>query len=289
MASNGIFTSNAGMDGLLNLIKAGVVTPMPRLSAALSTTNRITSEFSRVQVPVIRGDASTAWVPEGQLIGESEPDIDTIEASPRALKALTPVSNEALKSGIGDLAALAMNSLSNDLASKVDAAFYANTTANGPKGLGSIAPTTLNPTTFTNLDIFTEAVVTAEGVGSTITSFHCNPTDYLKIANLKESNGSNRGLLQPDVQAENAPKLGNSYSGHSVAGVPLYVSRHCAAGVIWGVPKATVFSVTSATPDLAMSEDAAFDRDITLIRAVYGVDFAFAHEAGVVKIELPTP
>lgn len=287
-APSQIFTTNDGIEGILQLIKAGVVTPIPQQSAAMSTTTRINSEYARVQIPIVRGDAGTSWTPEGSVIGESAPEIDTVEAIPRGLKGIVPLSNEAIKSGNGDLAGLAINSLSRDLANQIDKAFYANTTTNGPKGLGSIAATTVSPTAFDNLDVFTEAKVTADGLGSVITSWHVNPVDFLKIAKLKETSGSNRGLLEPDPQRTNTAVAGQTFSGFSISGAPLHVSRYVTAGVVWGVPAATTFTVSSASPELVASEDAGFSRDVTMVRATMGVDFAFSDPEGVVKIVLPT-
>ncbi|NKS78258.1 phage major capsid protein [Rhodococcus hoagii] len=114
----------------------------------MSTTRGSTASTRAFRSPLFVGRRNFVD-PEGSVIGESAPEIDTVEAIPRGLRASVPLSNEAIKSGNGDLAGLAINSLSRDLANQIDKAFYANTTTNGPKGLGSIAATTVSPTAST--------------------------------------------------------------------------------------------------------------------------------------------
>jgi hypothetical protein len=62
-----------------------------------------------------------------------------------------------------------------------DTAWFANTTANGPDGLGSTTPSLVyGGNTFANTDPFLEAVAAAELEGARLTAFVTSPTTVLE-------------------------------------------------------------------------------------------------------------
>jgi HK97 family phage major capsid protein len=120
--------------------------------------------------------------------------------------------------------------LVQSLRRKVDAAWFANTTVNGPSGLSIITPSNVYASAagFTNVDAFLEAVAAAENVGAKVNTFVASPATALDLARLKESTDSNRNLLQPDPTQPGR---------RVVAGVPLLVSPDAPDNVVWGIPK----------------------------------------------------
>jgi HK97 family phage major capsid protein len=103
------------------------------------------------------------------------------------------------------------------LARKVDAAFFADTTSNGPSGLRSLDDIQFidtDTTPLTNVDAFSEAISKAENVGATVTAFVANASTVLALSKVKKlTSGSNEPLLQPDPTRP---------TRRQILGVPLY-------------------------------------------------------------------
>lgn len=91
--------------------------------------------------------------------------------------------------------------LVRDLKRKVDAAYFGNTVANGPSGLGSLTTSTAaSGGAWDDLDAFSAAVASAENLHATVTSFVTSPATALALSTMKEygAAGSNKALLQSD-------------------------------------------------------------------------------------------
>lgn len=149
-----------------------------------------------------------------------------------------------------------------DLQAKIDSAWFANTTVNGPDGLRSISPTTFYAgDTITDTDPFIECASNLEALGVNVNeiAFVVNPTDVLAVARLKKlTTGSNEPLLAPDAA---------SPTKRTVAGVPLYASTHNTAGVFWAVPKSKAFVVMRSDVERATDAGAHFSSDRIAIHA----------------------
>jgi len=196
----------------------------------------------------------------------------------RKLAGLTIVSNELAHDS--DPAALEVvgAGLARDIAKKLDEAFFGNTTTNGPTGLEGIAHATIDAgTAWTNLDAFLAAAAKAELTGAEVTSYVANPADALLIGQLKESQGSNRGLLQPDA---------TSPTGRIINGRPLYVSPAVTEGTIWAIPQTSVYLGVRQDATVEFDSSAFFTSDRTAVRAIMRAAIAHAHPASVIAIKL---
>jgi HK97 family phage major capsid protein len=88
----------------------------------------------------------------------------------KKLAGITIVSNEMVADASPEAAGVVGDGLARDLARKLEAAFFANTTTNGPSGLLSITPSTVDKgSSWTKVDPFTEAVFTAANQGAPVT------------------------------------------------------------------------------------------------------------------------
>ena len=83
-----------------------------------------------------------------------------------------------------------------DLIRKLDAAYFGNTTTNGPSGLGSLTTTVIDAgDAWANLDAFEGAKSAAETLHTELGAFVTNPTTALALASLKQTADSNKPLL----------------------------------------------------------------------------------------------
>lgn len=132
-------------------------------------------------------------------------------------------------------------------------------------------------TAWATMDPFNEAIYAAEGLGETLGAFCANPADALALAVLKESTGSNRDLLQPDPTQPTRRIL---------AGVPLVVSSYVPEGVIWGIPRASVYTIMREDTALAIDKSRYFEKDSIGIRATMRLTFGFPNPGAIQRIAL---
>ena len=107
--------------------------------------------------------------------------------------------------------------LVRDLQLRLDAAYFGNTTSNGPNELGHLTGvTTVAGGTITDLDAFVVALSEAEQIGAQLTAFVTHPDTVLSLSTLKIQADNVQPLLSVDP---------TSPTRRSVFGVPLY-TRH---------------------------------------------------------------
>lgn len=259
-----------------------VVRPVTAESVAIQAATLVqTGETSSFRVPIVAADPTAAWTAENAPITATDPTFTEVVTPYFKLAGLTVISNELANDS--DPAALEVvgRGLARDIARKLDAAFF------GTKGASTITPAGLGdltginevagPTAWTDVDPFLETIYDAEGVGASVGAFVANPADALALAQLKESTGSNRPLLQPDATQPTRRLL---------AGVPLLTSPGVAAGTVWGIPADRALIALRQDVALEVSTDAYFGSDQTAIRAILRVGFAFPHAAAIQKITL---
>ena len=136
---------------------------------------------------------------KGQEINISDADLDEVVVVPKKLAGLTVVSNELVADSDPSALEIVGAGLVRDLQVRLDAAYFANTTANGPSGIQSIAaqPVEIGGA-FANLDPFAAALSKAETVGADITSFVAHPATLLQLEQLKVATSYNQPLLGVD-------------------------------------------------------------------------------------------
>ena len=260
-----------------------LIKPLQDESVAMQVANVLTLAGDQggphtLRVPIVASDATAAWTAEGAEIATSDAALDEVTADFHKLAGLSIISNELAADT--DPAAIGMvgQGLARDLARKVDAAFFGDLDAPAPEGLGSLTTGTVDAgTEWANLDPFLAAAANAEKLGATLTAFVAHPDDALALAQIRESTGSNRNLLQPDPA---------SVTGRVINGRPLHTSPAVEQGTIWGVPQDRVVVGLRKDAEVTVDGSAYFSSDRTAIRAITRVAFAFPHAEAVQRISL---
>lgn len=269
----------SGAAGILTAEEVGelVVKPVERESVAMQVSSVVRTTSGSFRIPIITSDSSADWTPEGEEITPTMPGVAELDVIPKKLAALTIVSNELANDSSPDAQQVVGDSIARDLARKLDAAFFTNTTANGPSGLESVDYTLVDAgSTFDDLDPFAEAVSKAEVVGAQITAWVTHPTTLLALAQLKKlTTGSNEPLLQPDPTMP---------TRRQILGVPLYWSPYVDQGAVWGVPGARTFVVLRSDAELVVDPSAYFSKDSLGIRSTMRVGFGFPHPEAIVRV-----
>ncbi len=272
---------------LLTSTGAGVLAPetvqnlviQPLIDEAICTqvSTVVQTSSNSTRFPVVKSDPTAAWTPEAAEIAVSDADIDEINVVPSKLAGLTVISNELAQDSSPAALNIVGSGLIRDLKTRLDAAFFANTTANGPDGLESLTGvTSTSPLeALTNLDWAIEAITQAETQGAKVTAFVAHPTLYETFLLARTTADSNQTLLGTDA---------TSPTKRSVYGVPLFSSTHVPAGRVWAIDKSKVFVVIRSGATVVTDTSAYFSSDRTAVRCVLRVGFGFPHEAALVSV-----
>ncbi|WP_228374378.1 phage major capsid protein [Demequina rhizosphaerae] len=254
-----------------------IVQPVQRESVAYQVSTLLTTDSTRVNLPIVTADPSAGWFAEGADITLSDQTLDELTVTPAKVAGLTKISNELASDSSPTAASIVGAGIARDIVSKVDAAFFGNTVTNGPSGLESLTGVSEVDTAgaYASFDVFAEAISKAEEVGATIGAFVTDPATALVIAKLKQATGSNM------------PMLGTSATDaldRRILGVPLLVSSAVTTGTTWGIPKAASYVVQRGGAELDVDRSVYFASYSTAVRAVMRVGYGFVHEAAIVKI-----
>lgn len=244
-------------------------------SIAFKASTVVQTDKEKSRFPMLTADPATGWYAENTSIALTDPNTNELIVVPSKVGGRTQISNEAAQDTTPGVAEQTGNSLARSIAKKIDAAFFANTTTNGPNGLLSLAGiNTVDTSAFplTSLDAFHEAKYAALADGANLTHFILAPDVALALSKAKQATGWNTGLLD------------NVGDGITLAGVPVLVSVDVAAGNAWGVDASQIFLAQRTGTTVVMSQDAAFDMDAVQVRATARVSWGFANPAGVVRI-----
>lgn len=270
-----LYTSGAA--GILKPEQIGplILEPLQRESVAMQISSVIHTDSPELRFPRVTADVSAAWTPEGQEINPTDATVAELVVTPKKLAALSVISSELANDSDPAATELVGASIARDLAKKVDAAYFANTTANGPNGIDGIGWTLVSASGLTNLDAFAEAISEAEQVGATITSWITNPRTELALMQAKTGTDLNTPLLGPDA---------TSPTKRSVLGIPLYWSNDVDEGCIWGIDRTKAFVVVRKDVTLDVDDSVYFTSDRRAIRATCRIGFGFPHAAAIIKI-----
>ncbi|MDX1879629.1 phage major capsid protein [Mycolicibacterium sp. 141076] len=244
-------------------------------SIAFKAATVVQTSNEKIRFPMLTADPATGWYAENTQIALTDPATNELVITPSKVAGLTQISNEAASDTTPGVAEQTGKSLARSVAKKVDAAFFANTTVNGPNGLLSLTgintvDTSVTP--LTSLDPFHEAKYAALADGAHLTHFILSQDVALALAKAKQADGWNTGLLD------------NVGDGITLAGVPVLVSVSVPAGNAWGVDASQIFLAQRTGTTVVMSQDAAFSYDAVQVRATARVSWGFANPAGVVRI-----
>lgn len=277
-----LYTSGAA--GILSpeQIAELVVKPFTQQSVAMRVSTVVPISGPSLRVPVVSADPAAAFVAEGAEITASDPTVTEVDIVAKKLAALTVISSELAADSSPAALQVVGDGLVRDLGRKVDAAYFGNTTTNGPAGLLSLAAGDNDidaGDTWSNLDWAEEAKTNAEQHNTTVTAFVANPATVLKIAKIKQytSASSNVPLLQADATVPAA---------RVVAGVPLLSSPSIGDDIVWAIPAAR--SVVALRQDAQVVPDASvyFTSDRIALRGILRVGWGFTDPAAVSKIAI---
>lgn len=253
------------------------VRPVERLSVAFttSTTIRLVPGAFSARLPIVTQDPVAGWYAESQEINPTDAVLDELEVIPRAVKALSVISNELANDSSPEAAAVIGDGMARDTATRLDQAWVGALPAPAASGLGAVTgiQTAVGP--FTNLDPFAVAISKAQNVGAVVDTFLCGPDVALTLAQLKAGSGSNSPLLGGDATAAGQARI---------LGVNLAVSPAVAASTVWAYDSSRVFSILRSDFTLEVDGSPFFTRDSTTVRSVLRVGFGFPHPASIVKV-----
>ncbi|MBJ7481630.1 MULTISPECIES: phage major capsid protein [Rhodococcus] len=242
-------------------------------SVASQVATVLATDKETMRLPVWVSDPSVGWTPENTEIALSDGATEEIVVVPSKVAGLVRISNEQADDTNPAVADLVGKSLVRQIAGSIDKAFFSATTANGPSGLASVAFSSIDTDgTYLNLDPFVDAQALAVSNSAELSHFVVAPDVATGLAKVKETTGSNRGLLE------------SAGDGTLLAGIPMIVSPHVANGEVWGLDKTQVFTVIRKGSTVERDRSAAFSADATLVRGIARVGFGFPNPAGVIRL-----
>ena len=209
------------------VVAALIVQPLALDSVAATVSTVIQTESHSTRFPVVKQDPTTAWTLESHEIDVSDASVDEINCVPSKLAGLTIISAELGDDSNPAALEVVGAGLVRDLQTRLDAAFFGNTTTNGPSGLESLADVQHadGGSTLENLDVF---------AGAELTNFVMNPADLLTLATAKVANDWQQPLLGIDPSSPARP---------SAQGVSIQRETGGPRGHHLGCPAAKVFCV----------------------------------------------
>jgi HK97 family phage major capsid protein len=254
------------VDGLL-------ITPVATLSIAGLISTVVRTSAPKFRIPLVTADPTASWVAEGAEISPSDMTVSELEITPSKLAGLSIITRELAQDTSPAAAEQVGLGLARDIARKLDAAYFGNTTANGPAGLGSLTTAVVTSGAAFTTDSFIDALAAAAAAGTTITNLVVGPTDFVAISKLKDTTG--RYMLQPDPAKP---------GGRVVFGVPLVVSNNVASGTAWAIPQDRAYIVIRDDATIETDTSVFFTSDRVAVKATMRVGFGFPHPLGIVKI-----
>lgn len=261
----------------------------------------IPTDAATLSVPRIKADPAAAWVAEGATITASDPDADSIVATPRKLAALTVASNELIADSSPEVAGMLGETLARALALKLDLGVLEGTgTApeiRGLKNTSGIQTVSMgtNGATPTNLDPFAQAIGLLQVANANPTAILMHPRGWADLARLKEQTGSERPLL---IDAAGAPTGGPQ---RSIYGVPVFLSSqlsitetqgsstNCSSAYLIQADQCVL--VSRAQVEVEVDSSRLFNSYQSEVRAIGRFDFVVPNPSAVCRVVgiKPTP
>ena len=258
--------------------------PARRASVALSTATVRTSDRASVRVPIVLSNPSTGWVDESSPLNVSDGTFGAITITPTKLAAIAIASSEEVSDGEVDVLQTLGEALVDDLATKIDTAWFGALASPAQSGLAALAAANGSEVavvdagaSFANLDAFAEGASKIEAAGGQVSAFVASPTTALALSKIKAAVGSNVPLLA----ASGDPSQPTRRTLH---GVPLFVSPAVANGVVWGYDSAATHVVLRQDAELTVDRSVRFTTDEVAVRLVSRVGFGFSLPGRIVRI-----
>lgn len=254
-----------------------LVTAVGGISIAFQVSTVVTTKSHDYRIPIQSADPAAGWFAEGAEITPADATFSELDVTPSKVAGLSIISRELAEDSDPAAAQTVGNGLARDIARKVDAAWFANTTTNGPAGLASLTTSTAVEagSAFANLDPFAEAISKAEIQGAKITAFVTSPAEALALAKLKQATGSNLPLLGADP---------TSPTRRTVFGVPLYVAPDVPVKTAWAIAGDRSFIILRDNTRVEVDRSVKFTSDQVAVKATMRVGFGFPQPLALVKI-----
>lgn len=274
-------STSAGAESILPEEYASlVIDPVTAGSIAFhpDVATTVTTSAHEFRIPILKEDAGAEWVREGDEISPDSPVLDEIAVTPAKAAGLTIISRELARDSSPAAQELVGKSLARSIIQKIDQAFLGSLPAPAPAGLGSIAATASQVIVADDFrqsgrEPFSAAVSLAEQRGANITAFIVHPDDALSLAQMTDSDGSRRALLDDPRRVLDRPVL---------------VNAAATKGTIWAVDSTRIYTVLREGTTIAVSDAPFFTSDRIAVRATLRVGFGLPNPAALVQIKHST-
>lgn len=228
----------------------------------------VLGDNQRALVSYINDDTAQI-VAEGDVIPESDPDMNQIEFQTHKVAKLYPISNE-LYAQEGAPAALS-EAIRSAIIREANQVYLSNVSA--PVGLVNYPNITVQATAVSaNLDPLIDTVATVESLGARPTHLIVNPLTWAKMLKIKTQTGSAEGLLG----------AGTSAAQRQLLGLPVVVSEFMTANTGLVIDQMAIKSIVSDVAT-SVSKDYLFNRDAVALRATFRFGFGIVRPSRIAK------
>lgn len=264
-------TDNTPLPGIHDY-QALVLGPLLEASKVLQHVRVIQTTGAQTHLPTGKA-AATGWYAENAEITQTDDLIDEIVVTPRKVASLALLSNELAADTSPAAVETIGNIIVNSVAAEVDRAFF-NGTGVAPQPLGLTAVAGVSTVSGTDsiptmLADFADAIATIESEGGTATIAWMHPNDWSQLSQALTGHAA----VAPIGAVE-----------RNVLGVTVETSRHVAEDTIWVADGNQIAAVVRSDGEVAVSTDARFTSDSTLVRVTSRINFAYPFPLTVCKV-----
>lgn len=238
-------------------------------------TVAIQGDAPRVRIPYVETDPTAGIVAEGAEITQTSAALNEIEIATHKVALTIPITNEALT--YTDATKLVSTSAANAVTNRVDAMFLsADAAAGAPAGLAKLdGLTTETVTDIKDLSPILTVLSKITDNGGEPSALVMRYSVWARLMALTAKDG--RPLIAPDVTSSAEPRLFN---------VPVIFSSYAAADTVLALSAKDVF-VSASQVEAAVSKDALFTFDSSVMRLVMRFGYGLAHPERLGKVVLP--
>lgn len=247
--------------------------PQSILILATTKAGEVEGDEVFVRVPAINLDADTGFVPEGDDIPESDPDLSELVLATGKIAVLVRISREQLaQPAVQDVVTA---EIKRSVLKKVDWALLQQPAPVAPATFppaGLISHAVDGGTVADNLDAVIDAVASIEALGGACTNIIAAPDAWASLSKLKDEDTSNRSLIGAGVES----------AQRTLLSIPINVTSAMPDGRILAVDKSKTLSAYG-TIRVSRSEHVYFSSDSLAMRATLRFGAGFTQSgAGVV-------
>lgn len=238
-------------------------------------TVAIQGDAPRVRIPYVETDPTAGIVAEGAEITQTSAALNEIEIATHKVALTIPITNEALT--YTDATKLVSTSAANAVTNKVDAMFLsADSAAGTPAGLAKLdGLTTETVTDLKDLAPILTVLSKITDNGGDPSALVMRYSVWARLMALTAKDG--RPLIAPDVTSSAEPRLFN---------VPVLFNSYAAADTVLALSAKDIF-VSASQVEAAVSKDALFTFDSSVMRLVMRFGYGLAHPERIGKVVLP--